>query len=91
MSVLPTETVYEVVVEGLPITPEAVIIGALVRRLGGSVRLEARELTAVQGVVFWEAEGGVQIDAGNFNGGVEPILGGEPGADAPEPGATDAL
>jgi hypothetical protein len=39
-------------VDGPPLTHEHLIIGALVKRLGGSVTLDASELESVQGVVF---------------------------------------
>jgi hypothetical protein len=76
------EVTYEVEVQGIPLTTEARIMGALVRRLGGTVSLTEEELTAVQGVVLWGRDGGIQIDAGNFNVGVAGVLETAPG-DAP--------
>lgn len=56
---------FETVIEGQPLTSEMRIIGALVRRLGGTVVLAPAELDAVQGVVIRPTSEGIRIDAGN--------------------------
>lgn len=73
---------FELVIEGRPLDSQQRIIGALVRRLGGTVELEPEELMAVQGAAQLVTGGKVRIDAGNFYGGLADLPGGTPG-DAP--------
>jgi hypothetical protein len=56
---------YETIIDGQPLTREMCIIGALVRRLGGTVVLSMREMEEVQGVVLYPSTEGLRIDAGN--------------------------
>jgi hypothetical protein len=59
------ELTYTTIVEGKPLSAEMIIIGALVRRLGGTVVLSVEEMGRVQGVVLRHTTEGLQVDAGN--------------------------
>jgi len=47
---------YSVTVKGQDMTPQASLLGVLVKRLGGKVTVDEDELNAVEGVVFHSAK-----------------------------------
>lgn len=56
---------FETIIDGQPLTREMCIIGALVRRLGGTVVLSMAEMERVQGITLYPTTEGLRIDAGN--------------------------